>query len=362
MYTTSPSPSPSPSTRLRRSVRKAFGVVLIVGCACALTPGRVVAQAGRAPAQDAAHARVGVWRPSSFANNSRAFGGLDPGLVKTIHDKLARISDVCRETPVLKAAIGFEILLKHGVGGPTGLGKIDNASRPPVSGITVMLFNYTQSCETCPIKPNQDSEAQLRLDINALDAFYDDWKQPLETDGEGAMYLAPVRAGEFAGFPMYQAPGEGPVVMITNDNTRPLWLPASQERFIRARIAAQQKMLVGVKPPHDQLRKREIAALEAELSGLSEADRAAPAYFSYGGTGKRRPSRLCAPSDRGARGVVATSTAFFDRSRPRSSFQVAALRTIPADIPIKPPTYFIGKTAFEAAKAIDWKKIASLLQ
>jgi hypothetical protein len=258
-----------------------------------------------------------------------------------------------------QSALVTEAQAKHATGVSIGIPS-KHAAMLPASGIEIFLFDYTQSCGTCPTKPVEESRAILRLGINAPDAFYDTWQRPFATDAEGPMYLAPVRVGEFAGFPVYAPPGYPPRVLLTNDNTRPIWVPASQERVIRGRLAELQREVARMKPPYDRQRRDTIAALEAELAGLSPADLAAPAYTAGGGSA--RPSGLARGTDRGARALVATNPAYFDLTRGKTSFQMAAVSTYPTDLLTRPSGGFAAQKLLAAMKATDWKKVAGLLQ
>jgi hypothetical protein len=316
-------------------------------------------QAGPPPSQAASNARVGFWRPSSFKDSSGFARALDAGQAKTVFDKLRQISDVFRETPVLKSAIGFEVQLKHSVDASVSVATAGAPSRLPTSVISVFLFDYIQPCATCPIKPVEESAAQIVLDINKLDAFFD--KQPYESDKEAGMYLAPLRRGDLAGFPVYEIAGKGSKVLLTNDNTRPIWVAVSQERYIKAQIAKWQSTISKMKPPYDQNGRRTIAALESELTGLPASDRAAPSYVG-GSPRSARSSGLGSASDRGARALVVANPEFFDVTRPKTSLQMAALRTYRPEVLLREPAYYIGKRLREAITTVDWKKIAGLLQ
>lgn len=154
--------------------------------------------------------------------------------------------------------------------------------------------------------------------------------------------------------------GKGPKLLLTNDNTRPIWVPVSQERYIRSKITGWQKQIARTKPPYDQTGRRDVAALEAELAGLSAAARVAASYISN--EHSSRPSGLGSANERGARAIVATNTAFFDRARPKTSFQMAAVETYPQELLMRTPNFYMGRVVVEAMKTVDWKQIAGLLQ
>jgi hypothetical protein len=274
-----------------------------------------------------------------------------------VHDQLRQISDVFREVAVLKSPVGFEARVIQTAGSPRGIGK---TTRMPPSSMSIFLFDYIQACPTCPIEPVGESRCQVHLWINDVDLLYPTWQTPLEKDEEGSIYIVPCRVGEFAGFPMYDG-WNGPYVLITNDITRPLWVPVSRERHIRAKITNLQKLVQKLKPPSDQQARADMAALEAELAGMSPAERASQAYV--GGSPATRAAWLSPANDRGAQALVATNPAFFDLTRPRTSFQMAILDTYPKNL-LTPgrPDGFIYSKLLEAFKEVDWKRLVSLLQ
>ncbi len=285
--------------------------------------------------------------------------GLDPAQIKIIYEKLTRMSQVFRETALLKANVGFEVKVFHtaGAGGPI---KDGATLRMPRSTLSILLFRYIQRCSTCPIEPEAESSTQIYLAVNDLDGFYDSWQQPFARDAAAGMYLAPLGQGQLAGFPLYQAPGKGSKLLITSDNTRPVWVPVSQERYILGKISTVRNQIAKMKPPYDQNGRREIADLEAELAGMSAERRAAPAYIDSARSTRR--SGLGSAHERGARAIVVTNTEFFDRTRPKTSFQMAEVETYPQDLLMRAPDFYMGRVVVDVMKTVDWKRIAALIQ
>jgi hypothetical protein len=272
-----------------------------------------------------------------------------------VHDQLRQISDVFREVAVLKSPVGFEARVNQTAGSARGIGQ---TTRMPPSSMIIFLFDYIQACATCPVKPVGESHCYFHLWINDVDLLYR--PIPIDKDEEGSIYVLPRRVGEFAGFPMYDA-GNGPYVLITNDITRPLWVPVSRERRIRAKITNLQKLVQKLKPPSDQQARADIAALEAELAGMSPAECASQAYV--GGSIATHTAWLSSANDPDAQALVAPNPEFFDLTRPRASFQMAILDTYPKNL-LSPghPDGFIYSKLLEAFQEVDWKRLVSLLQ
>lgn len=347
---------------MRRStaLRVVMGALVLAGwawasAAASLSSGGVGSQVGYNPWPAEATSRAGFWRPTVLGSPYGAQCGFNPAQIRTVQDQLRQVSEVFREVAVLKTPVGFEAMVHLTAGSARGIGQ---KTRMPPSSMSIFLFDYVQPCATCPIAPVGESHCFFHLWINNVDLLYR--QIPLEKDEEGSIYVVPRRVGEFAGFPMYDA-GNGPYVLMTNDITRPLWVPVSQERYIRAKIADTQKWAEKLKPPRDQQARAELAALEAELAGMSPAERASQAYV--GGTHPVLPAGLSPANDPGAQALVAPNPAFFDLTRPRTSFQMAILDTYPLNLlsPGHPDGFIYGKL-LEAFKEVDWKRLVNLLQ
>lgn|GEM_PF-2368090 len=347
---------------MRRStgLRVAIWALVLAGLAPANlaasdSAGGARSQVEHNPSSAAANARAGFWRPTVSGSPYGAACGLSPAQIRTVHDQLRHISDVFREVAVLKSPVGFEATVIQTAGSTRGIGQ---TARMPPSSMSLFLFDYIQACATCPIEPVGESRCQAHLWINDVDLLYR--QIPSEKDEEGPIYVEPRRAGEFAGFPMYDA-GNGPYVLITNDITRPVWVPVSRERYIRAKITNLQKLVQKLTPPSDQQARADMAALEAELAGMSPTERASQAYV--GGGVATRAAWLSPANDPGAQALVAPNPAFFDLTRPRTSFQMAILDTYPKNLlsPGRPDGFIYGKL-LEAFKEVDLKRLIGLLQ
>ncbi len=316
-------------------------------------PGRLMA-----PPQDRAHARPGAWRPSSFDRPYDPHSELSRTEFKVVTEKLRAISEVLRESPVLKSPVGFEIAVRHAAGFSTEAFR-ETSKQLPGSSVTVQLFRYIQTCETCPIEPEAESSAHIVIRFNNIYPLFPLWQKPYENDDQGPIYVGPFKKGDLAGFSVYQAPGRGPKFVLTNRVTRPVLVPVSQERYLRARIGRAQKGLDGYRSrgqTNDYL-IRDIAAFEGELAGLSQAQRAAPAHIAGASTSA---SGLSPAIDPKSQALVAPNPEFYDRTLPRTSLQIAVVETYPPEL-ASVRTSFVVQKLQELLDTADWKRIASLL-
>lgn len=335
-------------------------MLFVAGLACCLAVIGLqpAMSAQQTPSQDVAHGHAGLWRASTFHTPDAANWKLSPAQVNTIHAKLKLISDVFRDVPALKPPVGVEILVNHGAGG-NGITSDGGVLRMPPSGIDLRMFVYGQTCESCAVRPAEESSGDIGIEINSIDVLYENWRQPYATDDKGPMFVAPNRVGELAGFPIYEAPGRGRKVVLTNGNTRPLWVPVSQERYIRHLLAVAEKSIADYRSrgKTNAYAERDARELEAELAGLSAAELSAPA--ALGGRSTRKSGLTAAGPT--TRLLVSTNPDFFDRTLARTAFQIAVVYTRPPDLrSIR--TSFVGQKLQAVMDATDWQRIASLLQ
>lgn len=291
--------------------------------------------------------QVGVWRKTTFGTNYQ--GDLRPGDVKALRAQLDLISEIVRKAPPLATLGSWDALLNQGYEGrPQEKGK--PTGEPDQARLQFRLFRYTQICASCPVKPEAESTTHLTVDFNSRRLLLPQ-KDSIGGDAQGKFWVLPATLRQVAGFPMFQ----GFVMFIQRDPSRPLFLPVSQERYIRARIAAEERTRASYARTGktDPKTEQRLADLQSELAGLSPAERAAPAYSS---SGKRvRPSGLGSPGPRESRPVVTENPELFDPSLPRTAFQLAAVTTHPFD------TKF-SELARALLEGVDWGQVQAAMR
>jgi hypothetical protein len=289
----------------------------------------------------------GVWREPTFGTTYK--GDLGPGDVKALRAQLDRIAEIVRKAPPLAKLDSWDALLNQGYEGrPQEKGK--PTGEPDQAGLQFRLFRYTQFCKTCPPKPEAESSIFIRVSFNSRKLLLPE-KDCVRRDAQGKICVLPATLRQVAGFPVYQ----GLVMFIQRDPSRPLFLPVSQERYIRAAIAAEEKSVasyarLGKTDPKTETR---LSDLQAELAGLTPAERAAPAYHN---SGKRvRPSGLGSPGSRESRPLVTDNPELFDPALPRTAFQLAAITTHPLDTKVS----VLARALLEG---VDWGQVQAAMQ
>jgi hypothetical protein len=246
----------------------------------------------------------------------------------------------------------------------------------------------------------------------------EDWlasgEPPNMEDEQGLYFYAPKVVGDLQGFPIYDTAA---VVLVKSQ--KPLWVPVNQERFLRHAIRKAEENLKTrkeeqkaemaklaeplpddpelakvVKEAREEGRKegekltREseaslraglaenpgeirflpadyVQALTQELASLSPAERAAPAYYSSNWMTTRRPSGLLDPTAPQAQPVVSPNPDFFDPTLPRTAIQVIVVLGISSRdrAPAHPEKANPAAARFfEVRNALDWKKVAALVE
>lgn len=297
-----------------------------------------------------------------------------------ILEKLDRVASILKQAAVLNPPMGFEVHPLRRIGEFTAYEKPPRG--PITSKLDMVLPPYQTNCEGCRFVLEVEPGG-FGVELNNIPSIYD--AKPFRTDERGPMYLAPRVVGEVAGFPEYHTD-----FIVVTKIKRPLWLPVSQERFIRnetreftdilkkaeaemakgsiyhqwlrerggrmkdiedtykgirefnpkraeeyrsqalktekeveERLKAEdQKNLEAIDNGISNL-KRQVRALERELSSLSPAERAAPAYYT--GVIHNRPSGLEGRDAVNARLIVETNPGFFNSGKPATSFQLLAV-------------------------------------
>ncbi len=338
-----------------------FGPVLLASALIGIGSLPLVAQdgGGRASLEKPLE-HPGHWEPASISSPYGKAWGLSATEIKTISGEMTAIADLITEScPVLRAPVGFQAKVYQAVGGTTGAPR-EARQQFPTSHLSLYLFKYLRECPTCEIEPEVEASGKIVIAFNEMDALFPLRQKPFAVDEAGPIYVGPAAQGRLAGFPVFQSPGKGPKFVLTNHASGPgerFWLPVSQERYIRAEIAAAQKVQQAAAGHGrtNSYQERRLSRLEEELNGLSAAERAADAYV---GGHSSRPSGLISPTDSKAQALVGPNPQFYDRRLPLTSLQIAVIETSPA---IPNTATFMGRTLKTILDSVDWQAVGAEL-
>lgn len=287
---------------------------------------------------------TGAWREPSFRVVEQ--GDLGAADVAALRRRLDRVSEVMARAPALASLGSYEVKRYQGVfararekGRPTGA--------PDRADVQFLTFRYGQQCSTCPPKPQEEATHIVRVTFNSPSYLP---RAGIGRDAQGEIHSEPPVLRHVAGFPVLQRS----VMVIQRDPSRPLYVPVSQERWIRAELADQGKARAADarRGRVNEHVERRIAALQAELDGLSPAERAAPAYQAKNQA--RRASGLADPGNVG-RALVGYNPDLFDPALPRTALQLAIVTTSP----MEPPR---GSLSEALLQGVDWQAVQAAMR
>jgi len=178
----------------------------------------------------------GKWRPWSFSGAAPSPGelrrlGATAADVAAIQARIKGVADVLHAAPVWLSPMGVDAHLSGSVSAPIVL-----STQPyqPLAGYILMgsfeHFEIAQGKE--PYEHAVAGETLLMsIDFNVVPSFRGG--VPLKDD-RGEFTREPQRASDILGFARY-----GDLLVIAT-NGRPLWIPVSRERFLKAFIAKRR--------------------------------------------------------------------------------------------------------------------------
>ncbi len=337
-----------------KSMKAALFVFGAIGC-MALLP--ILTSQYIAPSAEATNAlpdKVGKWQHRSIYSDEKSYR-----LTKLERDiymkKLQRIEDVFKQVKMLNPPMGVEVRPALYI---LWIYEGKNHEKMPISQLPVMgkfslfVFEYLDIPEQHKTIVASEGCTQ-DIYINAINSVIAGSASLSETcepwkfmRSEGTIYSVPKYGGERQGFPVYNK-----MIVITN-NPKPLWLQLSREEFLRDRLCQEAG-------PHALGNARQ---LKEELDSLSPEGRESPAYIANipESDPRHRASGMGDPGDPGARAVVRINPDFFDKSLPRTAFQ---LITVSDEIDTGSFTFhgLDYRRIEELRQAIDLKKLADLL-
>lgn len=248
----------------RRSVTGPVAGVACLLCASAYLV--IAAQQLKSDAPIVAEKR-GVWRPVEVdaATTPDSPFPLTAVEARLMNEQLRRLAAVFARLRVLNPPMGFEVHPRAHFG-PY---RWEPSRRPgPAPGYVMMPFyGYFNVCNPdCHVVLGTAAEPLVVIIVSANSIGSIEWRgKPGWQDDQGPMFLEPRLIGHVAGFPKY----DDEFVVLTRIE-RPLWIPVSQERFIRNAIGTWKKHQADVEPaaklsPYQQwLREKDTRARESE--------------------------------------------------------------------------------------------------
>jgi hypothetical protein len=157
----------------------------------------------------------------------------------------------------------------------------------------------------------------LRVSFNEPRTFITNWElqyQGLWDEQDREIFLEPSSEHKVGGVTVYE---RGNTVMIAK-NGRPLWVPVTQEQYLKA----QYKHYLRIKKEGKDDSSMILDSINERLSAMSPAERRQTAYYS---SGAEDPSGLVSPDYEGAFKLVTFNPEYYDRSLPRTAVQLIVI-------------------------------------
>jgi hypothetical protein len=219
------------STRLFRAVVGVLMLAAVLPTAAQKETTRVISLASE----------PGKWRPWTFNSLSPSdlkLLGFTLADARAFETRIKQIAEIFRTSPVWNPPMGVDPSLSGMAFGPEhySLGATKVTYRPIAGDIMMGSFEHMEAIRTTGGQEKRervigDETMHVIFIVNSLPRGAG---VNSLADADGLLYEQPVRTADIGGFPTY-----GDLLVITT-NGRPIWTPASRERFLKAFIAKRR--------------------------------------------------------------------------------------------------------------------------
>lgn len=147
-----------------------------------------------------------------------------------MNDRAKRMIDIFRSAAPLKPPHGYLVVVGGALCGDFSC----PAGAPGTAEMSVLMHPYLRNNKTGVI-----SQAGLKFDGVSIDVEVNEPRVAWRAyDAHANLYLEPQITGHVAGYPVYEHR-----YLVMTKNPRPIYIPLSQEEFIRGRIAREKGLL-----------------------------------------------------------------------------------------------------------------------
>jgi len=245
---------------------------------------------------------VGKWR--DWGENDDAFANKfapDRAEQKQFIANVRKLAEPLRKHPAYVNPIGYEIAPYCGIRGDYR----DKPPRPIPGHLTLQTFFYYR--RNGKVEVNGESQVSLRILINSLRAMLGPKLVEDETD---TLCFAPTARDNNVGVHSRWSTG-----WVASKRSAPVFVPATQERLLRAWIYDTKKQVRRGVP--DQWQRKTLDEYESALAKLSSAERQAPSFVS-----DKNWKTLAREGAADAKAIVTANPDFYDPTLPRTALQV----------------------------------------
>jgi len=279
-----------------------------------------------------------------------------------------RLVNVIGLQPAAKPPRGVSLTVFVHADPPLGAGKAGMPSRPaPMT--CIVHFNNILEKDGKPVW-GSDSPVEMTFSLNDPEhSGYDsaNYESEYRDSMDRDIFYQPRTIGEAQGYMIYESRRGLEFVTLTRGK-RPVWVPLTQEEFLKLEIRVTEKMLKespdsGTNPANPFVAR--LARHKAVLAAMSPAQRRAQAMYLRN-EDLREPD-LAPQGSQDARPLVVVNPEWFDPSLPKSAVQLISVTFDygPSFNPNDPKPGDDGSVEalrlWEMKRTIDWKSISSLL-
>jgi hypothetical protein len=158
----------------------------------------------------------------------------------------------------------------------------------------------------------------LRVTFNEPNTFISSWElqyQGLWDEQGREIFLEPGDEHQVGGVTVYE---RGNTVIIAKNGRPPLWVPVTQEQYLKAQYQHYQRKKKEGKDDPSMV----LDFINERLNAMSPAERRQTAYYS---SGIEDPSGLCGSDEEGAFKLVTFNPEYYDRALPRTAVQLIVI-------------------------------------
>ena len=295
---------------------------------------------------------------------------LDDADLAAYRQSRQRLVDLLLALPGIKSPHGVSLIGLARACPPLALEVPDHPAWPVP---TICIIHFNGICERDG-KPDwgSDSPIEMTVDLNDPEnAGFQMYGGERWTDSQGrTIYYQANRVGDIQGFPVYRPRNQGDKeLLIVSLNRRPIWLPLSNEEFLKAMIRRMEKDLVedgeiGKDPSFPP--RRRLERHKAFLAALSPARRQAQAMYLRNADDPFEPD-LALQGSPEAWPLVIVNPEWYDSALPRSAVQFVSVlfnyaTSFDPDDPKPDEDGGVESLRLSGLKGTcDWKAIGSLL-
>jgi len=211
--------------------------------------------------------KVGKWS-FSMSEPGIDLKNLNKDVLRKVKGSLLEISRTVTETPAMKPPKGFEARMWGSISAKDRYHSCKGKSCPPslpAAVLAVMMGRYEE--KDGKIRAAFNDPSTMDISINNLGHVFANLPV-FYRDGEGYMLPEPKRGEDRSG--MISFVNNGRIVAVIASKNRPLWLPVSRERYLKAAIETAGKQLGISSEPVKKVKKKKTDKKTAEAEPLVE--------------------------------------------------------------------------------------------